>query len=134
MQLNSNNPKQNLQDGKTVLKYRDLIATFEGLLTKMCAEEKITFPTTLGVNAFRGFLNEFMQQRLKRRSLSMKSNIIKVGQQRPFFITGNLYQKRSNQRQNLNSSSLCQSNFVKNFWSIIRCFQLLQSNFNSSKI
>lgn len=61
-----------------MLKYRDLIATFEGLLIKMCNEEKIIFPTTLGVNAFRGFLNEFMQQKNKRRSLSMKSNIMKV--------------------------------------------------------
>uniref|UniRef100_A0A915CYE7 Uncharacterized protein n=1 Tax=Ditylenchus dipsaci TaxID=166011 RepID=A0A915CYE7_9BILA len=66
-----------LTECKTVLKYRDLIATFESLLNKMCHEEKITFPTTLGVNAFRGFLNEFMQQRVKRKSSRRRSNIIK---------------------------------------------------------
>ena len=55
-----------------MLKYHDLIRTFEGLLTKMCHEEQLTFPTTLGVNAFRGFLNEFMHQR-KRRSTSKRS-------------------------------------------------------------
>nr|CAD2192435.1 unnamed protein product [Meloidogyne enterolobii] len=60
-----------LQRGSTTLKYHDLIRTFEGLLTKICNEEKLTFPTTLGVNAFRGFLNEFMEQR-KRRSSSKK--------------------------------------------------------------
>lgn len=65
-----------------MLKYRDLIAIFESLLIKMCNEEKISFPTTLGVNAFRGFLNEFMQHKIKRRSLSLKTNIIKV----KFFI------------------------------------------------
>uniref|UniRef100_A0A1I8BZ14 Myosin motor domain-containing protein n=1 Tax=Meloidogyne hapla TaxID=6305 RepID=A0A1I8BZ14_MELHA len=36
------------QKGSTTLKYHDLIRTFEGLLTKICNEEKLTFPTTLG--------------------------------------------------------------------------------------
>ncbi|CAD5209411.1 unnamed protein product [Bursaphelenchus xylophilus] len=65
-----------LTEGRTVLRYRDLITTFEGLLTKMCAHENITFPTTLGVNAFRGFLNGFMQQQTKRRGSHRRSNII----------------------------------------------------------
>ncbi|CAK5084193.1 unnamed protein product [Meloidogyne enterolobii] len=69
--------KRALREGSTTLKYHDLIRTFEGLLTKICNEEKLTFPTTLGVNAFRGFLNEFMEQR-KRRSSSKKSSIIKA--------------------------------------------------------
>lgn len=80
-----------------MLKYRDLITTFEGVLTKVCKEEKVSFPTTLGVNAFRfvllgihsspriahrfiefrGFLNEFMQNQKKRGS-KQKSGIIKV--------------------------------------------------------
>ncbi|KAL3088833.1 hypothetical protein niasHS_009125 [Heterodera schachtii] len=59
-------------EGNTVLKYHDMINTFEGLLSKMCHEEQVTFPTVLGVNAFRGFLNEFMQQR-KRRSSSRRT-------------------------------------------------------------
>ncbi|KAH7730130.1 myosin VA [Aphelenchoides avenae] len=58
------------------LKYRDLITIFEGVLTKVCTQEKITFPTTLGVNAFRGFLNEFMQQQTKRKT-SNKTSLIK---------------------------------------------------------
>uniref|UniRef100_A0A1I7XGK0 Myosin motor domain-containing protein n=1 Tax=Heterorhabditis bacteriophora TaxID=37862 RepID=A0A1I7XGK0_HETBA len=62
---------------RAVLKYRDLITTFEGLLTKVCKEEKVSFPTTLGVNAFRGFLNEFMQNQLKKKGSKQKSNIIK---------------------------------------------------------
>jgi myosin-9 len=33
----------------------------------MCNDEMVMFPTTLGVNAFRGFLNEFLQFRSKRR-------------------------------------------------------------------
>ncbi|KIH64250.1 myosin head [Ancylostoma duodenale] len=70
------NPK-NVQEERTVLKYRDLITTFEGVLTKVCKEEKVSFPTTLGVNAFRGFLNEFMQSQKKKGS-KQKSGIIKV--------------------------------------------------------
>uniref|UniRef100_A0A8R1DFX9 Uncharacterized protein n=1 Tax=Caenorhabditis japonica TaxID=281687 RepID=A0A8R1DFX9_CAEJA len=37
---------------QSVLKYRDVITMFEGLLTKVCKEEGVSFPTTLGVNAF----------------------------------------------------------------------------------
>uniref|UniRef100_A0AC34Q1X4 Uncharacterized protein n=1 Tax=Panagrolaimus sp. JU765 TaxID=591449 RepID=A0AC34Q1X4_9BILA len=66
------------QEDKAILKYRDLITTFEGLLTKVCQQEHVTFPTTLGVNAFRGFLNEFMQQQKKRKGAKQKSGIIKV--------------------------------------------------------
>ncbi|WKX90047.1 hypothetical protein Q1695_009130 [Nippostrongylus brasiliensis] len=65
-----------LNEERAVLKYRDLITTFEGVLTKVCKEEKVSFPTTLGVNAFRGFLNEFMQNQKKRGS-KQKSGIIK---------------------------------------------------------
>ncbi|ETN79349.1 phorbol esters/diacylglycerol binding domain protein [Necator americanus] len=66
-----------LSEERAVLKYRDLITTFEGVLTKVCKEEKVTFPTTLGVNAFRGFLNEFMQSQKKKGS-KQKSSIIKL--------------------------------------------------------
>uniref|UniRef100_A0AC34PYM1 Phorbol-ester/DAG-type domain-containing protein n=1 Tax=Panagrolaimus sp. JU765 TaxID=591449 RepID=A0AC34PYM1_9BILA len=66
-----------LTEDKAILKYRDLITTFEGLLTKVCQQEHVTFPTTLGVNAFRGFLNEFMQQQKKRKGAKQKSGIIK---------------------------------------------------------
>jgi myosin-9 len=67
-----------IDEEHTVLHYRDLISTFEGLLIKMCNLQNVQFPTNLGVNAFRGFLNEFMQQQMKRRGSNKKSaNIIK---------------------------------------------------------
>ncbi|TKR95998.1 hypothetical protein L596_010082 [Steinernema carpocapsae] len=63
-----------LNEDKTELKYRDLITTFEGLLTKVSKDEGICFPTTLGVNAFRGFLNEFMlQQQVKKKTAVKRS-------------------------------------------------------------
>ncbi|KAE9418712.1 hypothetical protein Angca_008849 [Angiostrongylus cantonensis] len=65
-----------LSEERAVLKYHDLITTFEGVLTKVCKEEAVSFPTTLGVNAFRGFLNEFMQNQKKRGS-KQKSGIMK---------------------------------------------------------
>lgn len=37
-----------LTEDESVLKYRDLINLFQGLLTKMCNDEMIQFPTTLG--------------------------------------------------------------------------------------
>lgn len=75
-----------------MLKYRDVITMFEGLLTKVCREEGVSFPTTLGVNAFRycnqtvfffkscfrGFLNEFMQTQSKKKRGKEKSSMIKV--------------------------------------------------------
>uniref|UniRef100_F1KQ35 Myosin-IXb n=1 Tax=Ascaris suum TaxID=6253 RepID=F1KQ35_ASCSU len=65
-------------ENKTVLKYRDLITTFEGSLTKVSAQEKVTFPTTLGLNAFRGFLNEFMQEQTKRKTSQKKSSMLQL--------------------------------------------------------
>ncbi|VDM37297.1 unnamed protein product [Toxocara canis] len=65
-----------LIEDKAVLKYRDLINTFEGSLTKVSAQEKVTFPTTLGLNAFRGFLNEFMQEQTKRKTSQKKSSML----------------------------------------------------------
>ncbi|CAD6184254.1 unnamed protein product [Caenorhabditis auriculariae] len=67
-----------LSQGNSVLKYRDVITMFEGLLTKVCHEEKVSFPTTLGVNAFRGFLNEFTVYQTKKKSSKQKSSMIKI--------------------------------------------------------
>ncbi len=44
----------------------------------MCIQEQVTFPVTLGVNAFRGFLNEFMQQQSKRKGSKQKNAKTKV--------------------------------------------------------
>ncbi|CAJ0954851.1 unnamed protein product, partial [Mesorhabditis belari] len=60
-----------LTEERTVLRYKDLITTFEGLLTK------VTFPLPLGVNAFRGFLNEFVSQQSKLKKNRQKTGIIR---------------------------------------------------------
>uniref|UniRef100_A0A158Q830 Myosin motor domain-containing protein n=1 Tax=Elaeophora elaphi TaxID=1147741 RepID=A0A158Q830_9BILA len=65
-----------VNENKTVLKYHDLITIFEGSLTKVSAQEQVTFPTTLGVNAFRGFLNEFLHEQTKMKKSSKKSNVL----------------------------------------------------------
>ncbi|XP_054286933.1 unconventional myosin-IXa-like isoform X1 [Macrosteles quadrilineatus] len=46
------------------IKYKDLIANFLRVMETVCTQEqtKTDFPVTMGVNAFRGFLNEFMAQ------------------------------------------------------------------------
>uniref|UniRef100_A0A0N4ZU59 Myosin motor domain-containing protein n=1 Tax=Parastrongyloides trichosuri TaxID=131310 RepID=A0A0N4ZU59_PARTI len=66
-----------LQEDGNVLKYHNMITTFDGLLTKVSNREGVSFPTTLGVNAFRGFLNEFIQEQDKRKHVNKKSGIIK---------------------------------------------------------
>lgn len=45
------------------IKYRDLIANFEQVMETSCGNKKDDFPLTMGVNAFRGFMNEFMNSR-----------------------------------------------------------------------
>ncbi|XP_075221620.1 unconventional myosin-IXa-like isoform X2 [Lycorma delicatula] len=44
------------------IKYKDLIANFLHVMETVCHQEqtKADFPVTMGVNAFRGFMNEFM--------------------------------------------------------------------------
>lgn len=44
------------------IKYRDLISNFEQVIETTCTK-KDDFPKTMGVNAFRGFMNEFMNSR-----------------------------------------------------------------------
>ncbi|VDK27731.1 unnamed protein product [Gongylonema pulchrum] len=68
-----------INEDKTVLKYRDLITIFEGSLTKVSAQEQVTFPTTLGVNAFRGFLNEFMHEHAKNKKSLKRSSVLQSG-------------------------------------------------------
>lgn len=45
------------------IKYRDLISNFEQVMETSCGNKKDDFPLTMGVNAFRGFMNEFMSSR-----------------------------------------------------------------------
>lgn len=44
------------------IKYTDLIANFLHVMETVCKQENTSedFPVTMGVNAFRGFMNEFM--------------------------------------------------------------------------
>ncbi|XP_069697284.1 unconventional myosin-IXb-like isoform X10 [Periplaneta americana] len=44
------------------IKYKDLIANFLHVMETVCNQEQMRedFPVTMGVNAFRGFMNEFM--------------------------------------------------------------------------
>lgn len=46
------------------LRYTDIITNFENVLTHIAKKQegKAQFPITLGINAFRGFLDEFMHQ------------------------------------------------------------------------
>lgn len=44
------------------IKYRDLIANFEQVM-EFCSKGREDFPLTMYVNAFRGFMNEFMNSR-----------------------------------------------------------------------
>lgn len=49
------------------IKYKDLIANFLQVMKTVCHQEQKEedFPVTMGVNAFRGFMNEFMTSRLE---------------------------------------------------------------------
>ena len=55
------------QDGNAVaLRYKDIISNFENVLQHVARKQEnkgqTQFPITLGINAFRGFLDEFMHQ------------------------------------------------------------------------
>lgn len=49
----------------SALKYKDLIANFHHVMETVCKEgnQADTFPVTMCVNAFRGFMDEFMNSR-----------------------------------------------------------------------
>ncbi|XP_064073013.1 unconventional myosin-IXAa-like isoform X4 [Vanessa tameamea] len=46
----------------SALKYKDLIGNFLHVMETVCAREGSTLSITMGVNAFRGFMDEFMSQ------------------------------------------------------------------------
>lgn len=56
------------------IKYTDLIANFLQVMETVCKQENTSedFPVTMGVNAFRGFMNEFMVL-VKNESLDKQS-------------------------------------------------------------
>ncbi|XP_064607942.1 unconventional myosin-IXAa-like isoform X2 [Liolophura sinensis] len=56
-----------MQEGTVNIKYRDIMKQFENIIMSQAKRENTnaTFPVTMGVNAFRGFLDEFMRQEKK---------------------------------------------------------------------
>lgn len=61
------------QDGRLCICYKDLIDNFEQVMQSVCYQENTsqTFPVIMGVNAFRGFLDEF--RNLYRNEEKVKS-------------------------------------------------------------
>lgn len=53
------------------IKYKDLIANFEYVM-ETCGGRQDNFPMTMGLNAFRGFLNEFMNSREEKPKTKRK--------------------------------------------------------------
>lgn len=51
-----------VETGGSALKYKDLIGNFLHVMETVCAREGSTLSITMGVNAFRGFMDEFMSQ------------------------------------------------------------------------
>lgn len=64
------------------IKYKDLIANFLHIMETVCIQEQTSedFPVTMGVNAFRGFMNEFMtnQKKLTEAEKTIKEKLEKV--------------------------------------------------------
>lgn len=67
------------------IKYRDLITNFEQVIETACGKTD-DFPKTMGVNAFRGFMNEFMNSREtdKPKAKRKKDKKRKADEQIPF--------------------------------------------------
>lgn len=67
------------------IKYRDLITNFEQVIETACGKTD-DFPKTMGVNAFRGFMNEFMNSREtdKPKTKRKKDKKRKADEQIPF--------------------------------------------------
>ncbi|KAF4532935.1 hypothetical protein B566_EDAN015647 [Ephemera danica] len=74
------------------IKYKDLIANF---LQTVCYQENTRedFPVTMGVNAFRGFMNEFMaQNRLEEKPKTKRKKEKKRKTEDPISHFGHLFQ------------------------------------------
>lgn len=67
-----------LREDQIQIKYADLIASFQGVLLKVSKDEGVTFPVTVGVNGFRGFLNEFMNTKKKKDKAKAKEKVSPV--------------------------------------------------------
>lgn len=65
-----------LKEEQIHIKYVDLIAIFEGVLSKVSVREQVIFPVTVGVNGFRGYLNEFVNTKKKKDKIKAKERVI----------------------------------------------------------
>ncbi|XP_033226545.1 unconventional myosin-IXb-like isoform X2 [Belonocnema kinseyi] len=80
------------------IKYTDLIANFLHVIETVCKQENTRedFPVTMGVNAFRGFMNEFMTlaktEALEKQSKSKRKKEKKRKQEEPIRHGNHMFQ------------------------------------------
>ncbi|XP_011262122.1 unconventional myosin-IXb isoform X4 [Camponotus floridanus] len=80
------------------IKYTDLIANFLHVMETVCKQENTRedFPVTMGVNAFRGFMNEFMTivktEALEKQSKSKRKKEKKRKQEEPIRHGNHMFQ------------------------------------------
>ncbi|KAK2583519.1 hypothetical protein KPH14_009475 [Odynerus spinipes] len=80
------------------IKYTDLIANFLHVMETVCKQENTSedFPVTMGVNAFRGFMNEFMTlvktEALEKQSKSKRKKEKKRKQEEPIRHGNHMFQ------------------------------------------
>ncbi|XP_053593137.1 unconventional myosin-IXa isoform X2 [Microplitis demolitor] len=80
------------------IKYTDLIANFLHVMETVCKQENTRedFPVTMGVNAFRGFMNEFMTQvkpeAIDKQSKSKRKKEKKRKQEEPIKHGSHMFQ------------------------------------------
>jgi len=80
------------------IKYTDLIANFLHVMETVCKQENTRedFPVTMGVNAFRGFMNEFMTmikpEALEKQSKSKRKKEKKRKQEEPIRHGSHMFQ------------------------------------------
>lgn len=86
-----------IQQGVGNIKYTDLIANFLQAMETVCKQENTSedFPVTMGVNAFRGFMNEFMtmvkNEALEKQSKSKRKKDKKRKQEEPVLHGNHLF-------------------------------------------
>lgn len=80
------------------IKYTDLIANFLHVMQTVCKQENTRedFPVTMGVNAFRGFMNEFMalakSEAMEKQSKSKRKKEKKRKQEEPIRHGNHMFQ------------------------------------------
>ncbi|KAG8223100.1 hypothetical protein J437_LFUL002048 [Ladona fulva] len=76
------------------IKYKDLIANFLHVMETVCNQDNARedFPVTMGVNAFRGFMNEFMNlNRLDEKPKAKRKKEKKRKMEDPIIFAGHMF-------------------------------------------